>query len=77
MPLGSAAVQNGVITITAVRSVNVHIVSAIGKLVLDDIVVTPELPLQLNAKSLSTGVYIVIASDEGGEVEIDRFVVVD
>lgn len=72
-----AIVQNGILTIDAIKSVNISIISSTGSRVLEVEGVSPVNPLRIDASTLSSGVYLVIASDDLGQVEVDRFVIVD
>lgn len=71
-----AIVQNRILTIDAIKSVNISIISSTGSRVLEVSDVSPVNPLRIDASSLAAGVYLVIASDETGRVETDRFVIV-
>ena len=72
----SAGIQNGVININSIKTVDIIIISAIGKTVLPKTTITEEGPLQISADSLESGVYLVLVYDESRKIETDRFVVI-
>lgn len=73
---GTPIINNGEITIKSFETINLRIVSVLGKEVLPSTLISANSEFSFYMESLQSGVYLALAYNENGLVDKERFIVI-